>query len=107
VKKVLANTCGLHRTYCVTHDDTDVVKRLMEDHGVRNVFTTQVRVVLRQLSALFKQQPQKAFDRKDRPLLLTGTAQHQGERSRLDCAGVTGAWGQLLVLSCELSILSS
>jgi hypothetical protein len=43
VKKALANTCGLHLTYCVAHDDTDMVKRLMEDHGVRSVFTTEVR----------------------------------------------------------------
>ncbi|WIA31719.1 hypothetical protein OEZ86_002595 [Tetradesmus obliquus] len=41
VKKALANTCGLHKTYCVAHDDTDVVKRLMEEHGIRSVFTTQ------------------------------------------------------------------
>ena len=42
VKKALANTCGLHRTYCVDHDNTDVVKRLMEEHGIRSVFTTEV-----------------------------------------------------------------
>jgi hypothetical protein len=43
VKKALANTCNLHRTYCVAHDDTDMVKKLMEDHGVRIVYTTEVR----------------------------------------------------------------
>ncbi|KAF6257582.1 hypothetical protein COO60DRAFT_1219288 [Scenedesmus sp. NREL 46B-D3] len=44
VKKALANTCGLHKTYCVAHDDTDAVKRLMEEHGVRNVYTTDALV---------------------------------------------------------------
>lgn len=42
VKKALSNNCKLHCTYCVDHDDTDLVKRLMEEHGVRNVFTTKV-----------------------------------------------------------------
>ncbi|WIA11591.1 hypothetical protein OEZ85_011696 [Tetradesmus obliquus] len=41
VKKALSNNCKLHCTYCVDHDDTDLVKRLMEEHGVRNVFTTK------------------------------------------------------------------
>jgi hypothetical protein len=53
VKKALANTCGLHRTYCVAHDDTDVIKRLMEDHGVRNVYSTQVGVHTHSIDSRF------------------------------------------------------
>lgn len=42
VKKALANLAGLDKFYVVEHNDVVRVQKLMEDKGIRRVFTPQV-----------------------------------------------------------------
>lgn len=41
VRHCLANMCNLPNVYIVNHDDTDQVRRLMDDHRIRQVYTPQ------------------------------------------------------------------